>query len=41
MSLFVAGLTRLSSKESKFLILIDDMGIARPMIPVQQVRRIS
>uniref|UniRef100_M1DNP7 Gag-pol polyprotein n=1 Tax=Solanum tuberosum TaxID=4113 RepID=M1DNP7_SOLTU len=36
-SLFVVGLTRLSSKESKAALLRSDMGIARMMIHVQQV----
>ncbi|WMV18182.1 hypothetical protein MTR67_011567, partial [Solanum verrucosum] len=35
-SLFVVGLTRLSSKESKASMLIGYMGIARLMIHVQQ-----
>ncbi|WMV37147.1 hypothetical protein MTR67_030532 [Solanum verrucosum] len=38
-SLFVVGLTRLSSKESKAAILIGDMGIARLMIHVQQYKQ--
>uniref|UniRef100_M1DKA8 Gag-pol protein n=1 Tax=Solanum tuberosum TaxID=4113 RepID=M1DKA8_SOLTU len=37
MSLFVVGLPRLSNKDSKAAMLIDDMGIARLMIHVQQV----
>uniref|UniRef100_M1DHU4 Gag-pol polyprotein n=1 Tax=Solanum tuberosum TaxID=4113 RepID=M1DHU4_SOLTU len=37
MSLFLVGLTRLSSNESKAAMLIGDMGIARLMIHVQQV----
>ena len=37
MSLFVVGLTRLSSNESKAAMLIGDMDIARLMIHVQQV----
>uniref|UniRef100_M1BG80 Gag-pol protein n=1 Tax=Solanum tuberosum TaxID=4113 RepID=M1BG80_SOLTU len=37
MNLFVVGLTRLSSKESKAAMLIGYMGIARLMIHVQQV----
>uniref|UniRef100_M1D7Z8 Gag-pol polyprotein n=1 Tax=Solanum tuberosum TaxID=4113 RepID=M1D7Z8_SOLTU len=37
MSLFVVRLIRLSSKESKATMLINDMGIARLMIHVQQV----
>ncbi|WMV24323.1 hypothetical protein MTR67_017708 [Solanum verrucosum] len=37
MSLFVVGLTRLSCKESKAVMLLADMGIARLMIHVQQV----
>ncbi|KAK4729518.1 hypothetical protein R3W88_022506 [Solanum pinnatisectum] len=36
MSLFVAGLSHLSSKEGKTTILIGDMDIARLMIHVQQ-----
>ncbi|KAH0733004.1 hypothetical protein KY289_004192 [Solanum tuberosum] len=36
MSLFVAGLSRLSSKESKAAMVIGDMDIARLMIHVQQ-----
>ena len=39
MSLFVVGLTRLSSKESKAAMLIGYMGIARLMIHVQQVEK--
>uniref|UniRef100_M1DP83 Gag-pol protein n=1 Tax=Solanum tuberosum TaxID=4113 RepID=M1DP83_SOLTU len=39
MSLFVVGLTRLSSKESKAAMLIGDMDIARLMIHVQQVEK--
>ncbi|WMV25745.1 hypothetical protein MTR67_019130 [Solanum verrucosum] len=39
MSLFVVGLTRLSSTESKAAILIGCMGIARLMIHVQQVEK--
>ncbi|WMV07409.1 hypothetical protein MTR67_000794 [Solanum verrucosum] len=35
-SLFVVGLTHRSSKESKAVMLIGDMGIARLMIRVQQ-----
>uniref|UniRef100_M1DLC9 Gag-pol protein n=1 Tax=Solanum tuberosum TaxID=4113 RepID=M1DLC9_SOLTU len=38
-SLFVVGLTRRSSKESKAVILIDDMGIERLMNHVQQVEK--
>ncbi|KAG5590778.1 hypothetical protein H5410_041292 [Solanum commersonii] len=37
MSLFVVGLSRLSSKEGKATMLIGDMGIARLMIHMQQV----
>ncbi|WMV41486.1 hypothetical protein MTR67_034871 [Solanum verrucosum] len=37
MSLFVVGLTHLSSKKSKASMLIGYMGIARLMIHVQQV----
>ncbi|XP_049358906.1 uncharacterized protein LOC125823600 [Solanum verrucosum] len=37
MSLFVAGLYRLSSKEGKAAILIGDMDISRLMVYVQQV----
>ncbi|WMV29272.1 hypothetical protein MTR67_022657 [Solanum verrucosum] len=37
MILFIIGLTRLSSKESKAAMLIGYMGIARLMIHVQQV----
>ncbi|WMV57445.1 hypothetical protein MTR67_050830 [Solanum verrucosum] len=39
MSLFVIGLTRLSSKESKTTMLIGYMGIARLVIHVQQVEK--
>ncbi|KAK4733570.1 hypothetical protein R3W88_007831 [Solanum pinnatisectum] len=38
MSLFVAGLSRLSSKEGKATMLRGDMDIARLMIHVQQVK---
>ncbi|KAK4713885.1 hypothetical protein R3W88_019792 [Solanum pinnatisectum] len=37
MSLFVSGLSRLSSKEIKAAMLIGDMDIARVMIHMQQV----
>uniref|UniRef100_M1DKN3 Gag-pol polyprotein n=1 Tax=Solanum tuberosum TaxID=4113 RepID=M1DKN3_SOLTU len=37
MSLFVPGLSRMSSKEGKAVMLIRDMDIARLMIHVQQV----
>ncbi|KAH0709376.1 hypothetical protein KY284_010803 [Solanum tuberosum] len=39
MSLFVAGLSRLSSKEGKTTILIGDMDIAIPMTHVQQKQK--
>ncbi|WMV07607.1 hypothetical protein MTR67_000992 [Solanum verrucosum] len=39
MSLFVVGLTRLSSKESKAVMLIGYMGIARLIIHVKQVEK--
>ncbi|KAK6776197.1 hypothetical protein RDI58_027198 [Solanum bulbocastanum] len=39
MSLFVVGLTSLSSKESKTSMLVGYMGIARWMIHVQQVEK--
>uniref|UniRef100_M1DFU2 Gag-pol polyprotein n=1 Tax=Solanum tuberosum TaxID=4113 RepID=M1DFU2_SOLTU len=39
MSLFVVGLTRLSSKESKAAMLIGYIGIGRLMIHVQQVEK--
>ena len=37
MSLFVAGLSRLSSKKGKAVVLIGDIDITRLMIHVQQV----
>lgn len=37
MSLFMSGLSRLSSKEGKATMLIGDMDIARLMIHMQQV----
>ncbi|KAK4729899.1 hypothetical protein R3W88_022887 [Solanum pinnatisectum] len=37
MSLFVSGFSRLSSKEGKAVMLIEDIDIARLMIHVQQV----
>ncbi|WMV19404.1 hypothetical protein MTR67_012789 [Solanum verrucosum] len=39
MSLFVVGLTHLSSKESKATMLVGYMGIARLMIHVQQIEK--
>uniref|UniRef100_M1DIK1 Gag-pol protein n=1 Tax=Solanum tuberosum TaxID=4113 RepID=M1DIK1_SOLTU len=39
MSLFVVGLTRMSSKKSKATMLIGYMGIARLIIHVQQVEK--
>lgn len=39
MILFIVGLTRLSSKDGKTIMLIGDMGIARLMIHVQQVEK--
>ena len=41
MSLFVVGLSRLSSKESRAAMLIGDMDISRLMVYVQQLRKRS
>ena len=41
MSLFVVGLSRLSSKEGRVAMLISDMDISRLMVYVQQVKERS